>query len=739
MKTRFVSRSAVVVVRFLLTSTAFLLPAQSTDPWAVAPHTAPPEWMSTVPGSPTLIKSLSDSAEYVLRWKLPPDAETWRVRRPDVDRAFRKAIGLDPLPERTPLNPRVTSRLDRGDYIIENLLFDSRPGFPVSANLYRPKAPATGKRPGIVCPIGHYLSAGKTHPDIQSRCIKLTRMGFLVLVYDAIGQGERMLSGNIHHEAGYALLPLGEAIAGWMVWDTMRGIDYLLSLPEIDPDRIGVTGNSGGGLNTLFTAAIDHRVRAAVVVGYTFEFNNWIKWAGAHCTCNHLPGLFRAMEWFEIAGLVAPRALMMIHGENDDTFPIGGARRAGYNTEALYALLGLRDRVRFAELPRLPHAYSRPYRETMYGWMARHLLAQGNGDPIPEGDLETLPEKDPRLFSDPSGSVIPRAPTVVELARRKALDALARLPAQRTGAARESLSDWLRALAAPPEERPHNLVPEVVHKTQVKGGRLEKLAFASEDGEYLPALLWLPERPASPSRTVILVDSRGKGAVAESGLIEPQLEAGFSVFAVDLRGRGETLGHFRPRWDTNFRLLANQNLFGRPLAGRRAFDLVRAIDYLRVRKELAGADVAVVGVGDDAVPAVIATVTDSRIRRVALVRYFHSFVSQMRAKIPPPKQEMADAWNDAQLRGRLNTGDFEVDLGSVVPSILDIADLPDIAALVAPRPLLFCQALDNRAPDADVLVSRFHRVVESTSGGRVTYEPSRPLDARLLLNWLQKD
>jgi hypothetical protein len=111
--------------------------------------------------------------------------------------------------------------------------------------------------------------------------------------YDAIGHGERNVTGNVHHEAGYALLPLGETIAGWMVWDSMRAIDYLQSLEEVDPDRIGVTGNSGGGLNTLYTAALDPRVKACAIAGFCCEFNTWLKYGGIHCSCVHLPGLFR--------------------------------------------------------------------------------------------------------------------------------------------------------------------------------------------------------------------------------------------------------------------------------------------------------------------------------------------------------------------------------------------------------------------------------------------------------------
>ncbi|MBL8221604.1 MAG: acetylxylan esterase, partial [Bryobacterales bacterium] len=384
--------------------------AAPEEDWVVVPAPRLLDYANTVPNTPALVKSLGDAAEYLLRWRTPPDAEAWKQRRPQVERALRRAIGLEKLPERTPLNARVVARHDLGDYTIENVIFESRPGFLVSANLYRPKASAAGKRAAILSPIGHFLGAGKTASDVQARAIGLARLGFIVLTYDAIGQGERMFPGNIHHEAGYALLPLGETIAGWMVWDSMRAIDYLLTLPDVDSERIGVTGNSGGGLNTLFTAALDQRVRVAVVAGYTFEFNNWLKYAGMHCACTHLPGIFRAMEWFEIAGLIAPRALLMMQGQNDGIFPISGARRSGHSVETLYALAGEKAQVRFLELPGQPHAYTRPFREPMYGWMVRHLLGQGSGAPISEPDISTMPERDSRLLCDPRGDLLARSP-----------------------------------------------------------------------------------------------------------------------------------------------------------------------------------------------------------------------------------------------------------------------------------------------------------------------------------------
>jgi cephalosporin-C deacetylase-like acetyl esterase len=704
--------------------------------WAVTPTGQVWDLPNTEPNAPALIKSLGDAAEYVLRWKVPADNAAWQQRRPEVAHAFRQAIGLEVLPERTPLNARTTAHLDMGDYDIDNVIFESRPGFLVTANLYRPKADAAGKRPAVLCPIGHYIIEGKSAPDVQARCIKLARMGFVVLTYDAIGQGERNFPGNIHHEAGFALLPLGQTIAGWMVWDSIRGIDYLLTLPDVDPKRIGVTGNSGGGLNTLFTAALDERVRAAVVVGFTFEFNNWLKYAGTHCTCTHLPGMLRGMEWFEIAGLIAPRALMMLQGDQDGIFPISGARRAGHNTEAIYALTGHPSQARFTELASQPHAYSRPYREVMYGWMAEHLLGKGTGEPIPEGDVRTLGGGDVRLRCDPGGSIMPHSPTVVQLARQKALGTIAKMPEKMSERMRTTDEEWLRGATLADDAPLTYLAPHNGEPTPVPGGTLEKISVVSEDGEPILGLLWLPLHRIAPARTVIIADSRGKQAVAQSDLVRPLLASGMAVLAVDLRGRGETLGHMTPDWDTNFRLAANQIDFGRPLPGRRAFDLIRTVDYVHTRRELASEGLAVVGLGDDALSAILAAAADPRIQSVAVASYFHSFISQMRP-MEWHGNDLGESWNDAQLKGVLKTPEYDIDLGSVIPSALLTLDVPDLVAMVAPRKVLFCHARDAGLPGTESLVARFRHVTEAVSGDWISYAPTQLLDGETLRSWLQ--
>jgi cephalosporin-C deacetylase-like acetyl esterase len=708
--------------------------------WLVTPDINALEDYRVLPASTALVKALTDAAEYVQRWTLPKDANAWRERRPQVDLALRKAIGLERLPERTPLNSRSIASYDLGDYVLENLIFYSRPDLPVTANLYRPKVLTPGKHPAIVCPLGHYLDGGKANLEYQFLAIKLAKLGFFVLIYDAIGHGERLIPGNTHHEAGFALLPLGQTIAGWMVWESMRAIDFLLTLPEVDATRIGVTGNSGGGLNTLFTAALDERVRAAAIAGYVFHFNHWIKYAGSHCTCCYLPGLYHAMEWFEIASLTAPRALLMLQGERDDIFAIAGARKAGRETETVYSLLGYKGSARFDEIPSQHHAYSQPFRERMYGWMLLHLTGHGDGQPISEGSIQPLPESDERLLCDKSKTLMSGVPSVVELARRQAQQAISDLSSADLPKLRQAAQRFIAQLTQPPDPEPHYLMPLSFEKAANAKGVPEKIFFLSEDGQHVPGLLWLPSRRQAPYSTLIIVNDEGKTTVAESGMAEPLLERGFAVLSVDLRGRGETLGKSGNHFDNNFHLAAHSVMWGRPIAGRRALDLKRTVDFVESREDLSSKDLVVVGIGDEALTALLAAADDPRIKAIACAGYYNSFLSQMVAAKVASRAELVRVWNSsAMLWGRLDAGDFRADLGSVIPSVLLTADVPEIASLVFPRKLLYCQVRDNAHVESRQYQTRFKQVLANMSPDGhdwVWYYPDKPLDTELLLKWL---
>ncbi len=694
---------------------------------------------NVTPNSTALNRSLTDASQYVLRWAPPANPRQWQQRKPEVRKQFLAALGLSEFPERTPLNSRVVATYDMGDYTMSNVVFYSRPELPVTANLYRPKN-TSGKLPAVVCPIGHWLDLGKRGESLQTRCIKLAKMGYVVLIYDAIGHGERALPGNSHHEAGFALMPLGQTVAGWMVWDSMRAHDYLLTLPEVDPQRIGITGNSGGGLNSLFTSAVDTRFAACAMAGYVFHFNQWIRYSGPHCTCCGLPGLYKKMEWFEIAGLSAPRPILMMQGSADAIFPISGARVAGRLTESVYAMEGVTGKARFAEFEGFTHGYHLPFREAMYGWFDLHLAGRGHGDPIPEGEINPMKDSDPRLLCDKDGSLMKQSKTVVELARAMADTVIPDKPEACYGG--QDLLAMVKELTAAPDPEQHFLMPLVMGTEELENARLEKVYFLSEIGQHIPGLLWLPvgKQAKKPLRTVLIVDHRGKAAVAESDLVRPLVEKGFAVLSVDLRGRGETLGLVGKIRDNNYHFAWHSVLFGKPLAGQRAFDLMRTVDFIQSREDLCSDDITLVGIGDEVPAVLLAAVADKRITRVLCNEYMSSFRSLMQPVDVSSHEEHIREWNAGAMRwGRFDSPHGDVDLGNVLPGVLAHGDIPELAALIAPRPLLYGRVIDGGQQGALRQVKRFQAVLGEAEGGNGKIYSDLSLTADNLLEWIENN
>jgi hypothetical protein len=330
-------------------------------------------------------------------------------------------------------------------------------------------------------------------------------------------------------------------------------------------------------------------------------------------------------------------------------------------------------------------------------------------------------------------------PSVVTLARQMADRAVTALPESGSTEVRQATRLLTARLAQPPEPLPHNLEPRSLQTTNVEGSVLEKVLFMSEVGIPVPGLLW---RPQSPRAVIVVAHESGKAAAAESPMISPLVQNGYAVLAVDLRGRGETLGRTAGRRDNNFHFVSNGIAFDRPAAGRRAFDLKRAVDFIERRTELAGRPVYLAGIGGDALAALLAAADDSRIAGVACGGFVNSFASLSTPAAWTSRTEAIRNWNSSAMRwGRLDNGEFTVDLGAVIPSSLLAADIPDIASLIAPRKLLYCGVNDARGTGAAPRRTRFERVlqaVDPAAGRWAWYRPDQPLDANLMLEWLRQ-
>ena len=298
----------------------------------------------------------------------------WDARAAWVREHVLASAGLLPLPDKTPLNPVVFDELKHPDYTVSKVYFESLPGFFVTGNLYRPVG--EGPFPAVLSAHGHWTYGRLENSPLVSgpgRAITLARQGFVVFSYDMVGYNDsRQLT---HTFGGPREHQWGLSLAGLQLWNSIRSLDFLESLPYVKRDAIGITGESGGGTQTFLLAAADARVAAAVPVNMIS-----LHMQGG-CLCENLPGLRLDTNNVEIAATIAPRPMLMISATGDWTAETLEVEYPA--ARALYALLGAQDRVHAVRFT-AEHNYNKDSREAMYGWMARWLKGASSAAPVPE-------------------------------------------------------------------------------------------------------------------------------------------------------------------------------------------------------------------------------------------------------------------------------------------------------------------------------------------------------------------
>ncbi|MFO0938550.1 MAG: hypothetical protein U0798_18755 [Gemmataceae bacterium] len=349
-------------------------------------------------------------------FSVPGSLEEWQKRAETVRTQLKVALGLWPEPAKTALEPVIHGKIDRGDYTIEKVFFQSMPGHSVCGNLYRP-AKIEGKAPGVLFAHGHWEN-GRFHeeseaaakamvargeePDVeraklfmQALPVTLAKLGFVCFQFDMVGYADstaipHISRSGVPHAQGFADAK-GElclqSLMGLQSWNCIRSIDFLSSLPDVDPKKIGMTGASGGGTQTFITAAIDERIAAAfpaVMVSTAMQ---------GGCVCENCSLLRVNTGNVEIAALIAPRPLAM-SGANDWSKEI--ETKGLPELKQLYALYGKEELVAAKCWPQFPHNYGQPSREMMYNWFRKHLM--GKDDTVKEPLFEPLPVKTFTVF-----------------------------------------------------------------------------------------------------------------------------------------------------------------------------------------------------------------------------------------------------------------------------------------------------------------------------------------------------
>ena len=324
--------------------------------------------------------------------RLPPprysSRDDWTLRASELRTRVLASAGLLPSPDRTPLNAEIFGDITRADYVVSKVYFESLPGFYVTGNLYRP--PGAGPFPAIVSPHGHWTYGRLENTATNSgpgRAIGLARLGFVVFTYDMVGYVD---SQQLPHTFGGRREQLwGLTLAGLQLWNSIRAVDFLESLPYVRRDAIGATGESGGGTQTFLLAAVDDRVRVAAPVNMIS-----LHMQGG-CLCENLPGLRLDTNNVEIAATIAPRPLLMISATGDWTKETMEVEYPAMR--AIYELVGAADRVHALRID-AEHNYNKASREAMYAWMARWLKGAPPADRIAERGFTVEPLQDLLVF-----------------------------------------------------------------------------------------------------------------------------------------------------------------------------------------------------------------------------------------------------------------------------------------------------------------------------------------------------
>ena len=567
--------------------------------------------------------------------KTKADAEAY-VK--SVQERIRECFG--PLPEKTPLNAKVTKTLERDGYRIENIVFESRPNFLVTGNLYLPTN-QKGPVPGVIGVCGHSLN-GKAAEAYQSFAQGLARQGQACFIIDPAGQGERFqylneklgsrLGGGTseHNQMGGPQALIGEFLGTWFVWDAMRALDYLLTRNEIDPKHLGVTGNSGGGTQTTWLCGMEPRFTmgapSCFVTTFRRDAENELPQDMEQCPPRVLA---HDLDHCDFLAAMAPKPVIILAQEKD-YFDARGSTETYERLKKLYTLLGKPENIQLHIGPD-PHGYTQSNREAMY-----RFFGKVTGIPAAAAEPTITVEKDADLLCTPRGQVAEAGSrTLMSFTREKA-DDLASKRKHLTGEAlQKAVRETLKLPALPDAPPDYRILRSVgVRKYPAKA----YCTYAVETEPMIHALVTrlsdeaLTSRlPRGLSKAVLYISHRSADAELRGDpfvqeLIAASPDAAF--FACDVRGIGDSqpdtcgANQFLGRYGSHYFYAAYSQMLDRPLLGHRTFDVLRVIQLLVAAGHT---EIHIAGQGWGALPAAFAALLSREVKQVTLKHALTSF------------------------------------------------------------------------------------------------------------------
>jgi len=507
--------------------------------------------------------------------------------------------------------------------------------------------------------------------------IGLAQRGYIALSLDKVGYNEREPEGP-HRTRNLFLV--GMTVQGIQVWDNMRAIDYLCARDDVDPERIGCTGASGGGNQTMYVSALDERIKASAPVCSVEMVECYMHKAA--CVCETVPGLPRFADLVDICGLVAPRALLLVHGALDGGFLVDSGRKVLQRLKKIYSFFDPAKLSSFVAYS--GHAYNKEMREAVYAWFDRWLMEKE--PPYPPEDA-VFPEEEPATTLKVCENGLPEScDSMVNIYKRisEGLPPRKEVSSQDEWKAEKQKlhSQIVECLGGWPERSSLNTHILEVENISLGDGlpevKAEKLYFHSEVDILVPAVLFHPQSEMPDGFDVqIILSHDGKEGVEAQDVVS-SLQAGKGVFVIDVRGVGET--------KSNKDIYFSSFITGRPIQGMQVWDVRRAVDYLCTRDDVRSVSLRAVGSPLSGIVALIATATDGRIAEIQIDKLLLSYRLQE---------------------------DFGANGNLVIPGILKCADVADIAAMIAPRKLEVKEFItaDGKSPSDCEIADAFERCI----------------------------
>ncbi len=531
------------------------------------------------------------------------------------------------LPEhRGPVAVKEFGSLAGDGFRVEKLAYESLPGLWVTANLYIPAAGA-GPFPAVLLAPGHEATGKQSQYSFGGN---FARSGIMALAIDPLGQGERLqyfdpakkastIGGSTgeHGEANVPAMLIGEEVARYFVNDSMRGIDYLASRPDVNADRIGALGCSGGGTSTAYLAALDDRVKVAGVACYITSFKELLPSAtGVQEAEQSIPHFIeQGLDFADYVELFAPKPYAVI-STMADMFPFEGARQSYEEAKGVYKLYGAEEHLKWITGPG-GHGNLGPISPAILGFFVHYL----NDGPAGDATFTALRPQNPAdLLCTPTGQVATSigGETIPSIIRAHAAQVL-----PKTRPSVTELAEDIRGLTGV-VARPSKVPPPVAGRGNGRG-HLESISFQGGNGE-LSALLVHPEGDGRRT-AVLMVDSRvGDELMPNSGAIDQLAKSGHIVMVLGSTPTPPGAEGLKSPYLGTFNLLGLRALLvGKSILGMRVDDTIRAMDFLSARSDVDPSSITAYGNGAMGAVVLHAAALDSRIRRVVVENTLTSY------------------------------------------------------------------------------------------------------------------